>query len=105
MSWRLAGVVAVGLVAGVLLARANQDGETGTASWDALRAAGFAAYVCLWLSLVSGLAVRMRYRPGPLALTWLLELHRISGALGLAFIAGHITGLLVAQKSGSPSST
>ena len=100
MSWRMSGVVALGLVGGILLARAHQDPDTGTASWDALRAAGFAAYLCLWLSLVSGLAVTLRYRPGPLALTWLLELHRMSGALGLAFIAGHFAGLLVDPEIG-----
>jgi len=100
MSWRLSAVIALGLVAGILLARSAQDPVTGTASWDALRAAGFASYLCLWISLVSGLAVRLRYRPGPLALTWLLELHRMSGALGLAFVVGHVAGLLVDPEVG-----
>jgi sulfoxide reductase heme-binding subunit YedZ len=95
MSWRIAGVVGLGLVVGVLLARATQDADTGTASWDALRAAGFASYLCLWLSVCTGIAVHMRYRPGPMALTWLLETHRIVSALGLSFLAGHLVGLLV----------
>ena len=95
MSWKLSGVVALGLVVGILVARLGQDADTGTASWDGLRAAGFAAYLCLWLGLVSGLAVHMRYRPGPLALTSLLETHRMSSSLGLAFLAGHLAGLLV----------
>ncbi len=95
MSWKIAGLITFGLVAGILLARIAQDPETGTASWDGLRAAGFAAYLLLWLALVTGMAVHMRYRPGPLAMTWLLEAHRISSALSLSFTAGHMVGLLV----------
>jgi sulfoxide reductase heme-binding subunit YedZ len=95
MSWKLSGIVALGLVLGIVAARLAQDPDTGTASWDGLRAAGFAAYLCLWLGLITGLAVHMRYRPGPLAMTWLLETHRISSTLGLAFVAGHVAGLLV----------
>ncbi|MEO8539234.1 MAG: hypothetical protein ABI577_05790 [bacterium] len=95
MSWKLSGVVALGVVLGVLAGRVFQDSDTGTASWDALRAAGFGAYLLLWLSVVTGMAVHMRYRPGPLAMTWLLEAHRISSALSLSFTAGHVVGLLV----------
>jgi len=95
MSWRLAAVVALGLVLGIVVARVTQDPSTGTASWDGLRAAGFAAYLLLWLGLVSGMAVHMRYRPGPLALTWLLETHRITSTLSLSFVAGHVAGLLI----------
>lgn len=95
MSWKVSSLVAVGIVAGIVLARMAQDPESGTASWDGLRAAGFAGYLCLWFGLCSGIAVHMRYRPGPLALTWLLEAHRMSSAISLSFIAGHVAGLLV----------
>ncbi|MGB4864082.1 MAG: hypothetical protein WBO97_16625 [Tepidiformaceae bacterium] len=95
MSWKFAGVVAFGVVAGILLARASQDPETGTASWDGLRAAGFAAYLCLWVAVCSGIAVHMRFRARPIAMTWVLESHRMSSALSLSFVAGHIAGLLV----------
>jgi predicted ferric reductase len=95
MSWRISALIAAGLVIGVLTARAFQDPESGTASWDGLRAAGFAAYLLLWLGLVTGMAVHMKYRPGPLAMTWLLETHRISSALSLSFVAGHLAGVLV----------
>ena len=95
MSWRIAVVAAFGLVGGILIGRMAQDSDTGTASWDGLRAAGFAAYLCLWFALCSGIAVHMRYRPGPMALTWLLEAHRMSSALSLSFVAGHVAGLLV----------
>lgn len=95
MSWKLSAVVGLGLVLGILAGRLFQDPDTGTTSWDGLRAAGFAAYLLLWLGLVTGLAVHMRYRPGPLAMTWLLETHRIASALSISFIAGHIAGLLV----------
>lgn len=95
MSWKLSAVVGLGLVLGILAGRVFQDDQTGTASWDGLRAAGFAAYLLLWVGLVTGMAVHMRYRPGPLAMTWLLETHRIASALSLSFVAGHIAGLLV----------
>ena len=95
MSWRISGVVALGVVLGIVLGRLAQDPDTGTASWDGLRAAGFASYLCLWFGLCSGIAVHMRYRPGPMALTWLLEAHRMSSALSLSFVAGHVAGLLV----------
>lgn len=95
MSWKLSAVVGLGLVLGILAGRLLQDPDAGTSSWDGLRAAGFAAYLLLWLSVVTGMAVHMRYRPGPLAMTWLLETHRIASALSLSFVAGHIAGLLV----------
>ena len=40
MSWKLSGVVAIGLVLGITLAWLTQDADTGTATWDATRAAG-----------------------------------------------------------------
>lgn len=95
MSWKAAGLTAVALVCGILLARVAQDPETGTASWAGLRAAGLGAYFLLWLSTVSGLALHLRFRPGPIATTWLFELHRITSALSLSFVAGHVAGLLV----------
>lgn len=95
MSWKLSAVAGLGLVLGILAGRVFQDDQTGTASWDGLRAAGFAAYLLLWVGLVTGMAVHMRYRPGPLAMTWLLETHRIASALSLSLVAGHVAGLLV----------
>jgi predicted ferric reductase len=95
MSWKLSALVAFGLVTGIVLAHLTQGSETASRSWDALRAAGFTAYLLLWFSSVSGLAVRLRLRPGSAPLTWLLEAHRVSGALALAFVAGHVAGILV----------
>jgi sulfoxide reductase heme-binding subunit YedZ len=37
----------------------------------------------------------MRFRIGSLGMTWLLEGHRITSALSLSFVAGHLAGLLV----------
>lgn len=95
MSWKLSALVALGLVSGIVLAHLTQGSETASRSWDALRAAGFTAYVLLWFSTVSGMAVRLRLRPGFAPITWLLEAHRVSGTLALAFIAGHVAGILV----------
>lgn len=82
------------LVLGVLLARLMQDDQTGTAVWDAERAAGFIAYALLWLSVVTGMALFLRIRPGGGPLTGMLEIHRVSSALGIAFTAAHVAGLL-----------
>lgn len=95
MSWRISGLVAVGLVLGVCVARLSQDAETGTATWDAERAAGFAAYLLLWASTVLGLGVHFRVRPANGPLTVVLESHRVCSALALSFVAGHVMALLV----------
>jgi predicted ferric reductase len=95
MSWKVSLAVAIAVTLGILAGRLAQDPDSGTASWDGLRAAGFLAYLLLWFGLVSGMAVHMRYRPGPLAMTWLLEAHRMSSALSIAFVAGHVVGVIV----------
>ena len=95
MSWRISGLVALGLVLGVSVARLSQDPDTGTATWDAERAAGFAAYLLLWASTVLGIGVHFRFRPANGPLTLILESHRICSALALSFAAGHVAALLV----------
>lgn len=100
MSWKLAALVALGLVSGIVLAHLTQESDSASRSWDALRAAGFTAYLLLWLSTVLGMAARLRLRPGPAPITWLLEAHRMSGALALAFVAGHLAGILVDPWTG-----
>jgi predicted ferric reductase len=95
MSWKLSALVASGLVVGIVLAHLTQGSSTASRSWDALRAAGFTAYLLLWFSTVAGMAVRLRLRPAPAPITWLLEAHRVSGTLALAFVAGHVAGILV----------
>ncbi|MEO6397013.1 MAG: ferric reductase [Tepidiformaceae bacterium] len=95
MSWRLSGLVAVGLVLGVFAARVTQDPDSGTATWDAERAAGFAGYLLLWASTVLGIGVHFRYRPGGGPLTLVLESHRVCSALALSFVVGHVVALLV----------
>ncbi|MGH2633991.1 MAG: hypothetical protein ACRDG3_11320 [Tepidiformaceae bacterium] len=95
MSWRLSAVVTIALVLGVILARVMQDPQSGTATWDAARAAGFACYLLLWASTVLGMAVHLRYRPAGGPMSWVLEGHRITGTLALSFLIGHVFALLV----------
>jgi predicted ferric reductase len=95
MSWKLSSVVALGLVAAVLLSGSSSPDESGSASWDALRAAGFTAYLLTWLSVVAGLALRLRVRIILLSSTRLLEIHRASATLALAFVAGHLAGIFI----------
>lgn len=95
MSWKLSAIVLVALVAGVGFARIVEDSATGTATWDAARAAGFSSYLLLWLSVVSGISVHMRYRiaGGPLSLV--LESHRAVSVLAFAFLGAHLAALLL----------
>ncbi len=95
MSWKTAAVVAAVLAVMVVIARLLQDQQTGTATWDASRAAGFATYALLWLSTVTGLALHLRIRPAGGPLTWMLEWHRITSTLALSFVAVHVLALLL----------
>lgn len=95
MSWKAAAVVAAVLIAGIAVSRLAQGGS-GTATWDASRAAGFAAYLLLWISVVSGVAAHMRWKPSSTStLTGVIEVHRITSTLALAFVIGHVFGLLI----------
>lgn len=95
MSWKAGGLTAAVLALGVFFAGMMQDGETGTSSWDASRASGFAGYLLLWASTVTGLALYLRLRPARGPLTWMLEAHRITSVLALSFVAIHVLGLLL----------
>lgn len=95
MSWKLSALVAFALTAGVALAETSAGAGASSPSWDALRAAGFTAYTLLWLSTISGLVLRLRFRLPGLGPTRLLESHRILATLALAFVAGHLAGILV----------
>ncbi len=95
MSWKLTMAAALGLSLVAVFARLAQDAENGTATWDASRAAGFAAYLLLWASTVTGLALYLRVRPGRAPMTWMLETHRITSALCLSFVVGHVVSILL----------
>jgi predicted ferric reductase len=95
LSWKAAGLVAVALAFGVAVARLMQNQETGTATWDASRAAGFAAYLLLWASVVTGVGLHLRFRPAGGPLTWMLEWHRITSTLGLSFLGAHVLALVL----------
>lgn len=95
MSWQAGALTAAALIALIAGARLAQDAGSGTASWDATRAAGFAGYVLVWTSVETGIALHLRWRPGGTAMTWMLELHRIASTLALAFVVGHVFGLLI----------
>ena len=94
MSWRVGGLIGIALLALVGLARLAQDADTGTATWDASRASGFAGYLLLWASVASGVLINLRFRPwGPM--TWMIEVHRITSVLAASFLAAHVAGLLL----------
>ena len=95
MSWKLASVVAVALVAGIALAYYVQDPRTGTATWDSTRASGFAGYLLLWGSVVLGISIHLRVKPAGGRMTWMVESHRITSALALSFVIAHVFALLL----------
>ena len=95
MSWKIPALLTPVLVLAILAAILVQDPDTGTATWDATRAAGFAAYLLLWLSVVSGMSIHLRLRPTCSPLTFSLEVHRITSTLGLSFIFAHVFALLL----------
>ncbi len=96
MSWKLAGLAAAGALTALIYARLVQGDETGTASWDLSRAAGFAGYLLLWGSVVTGMSANLGILPGGGNHRGLvLELHRTFSTLGLAYIAVHTVGVLM----------
>ncbi len=95
MTWKLGGFVGMVLLGAIVVARLLQDPDAGTASWDASRAAGFASYLLLWASVVTGVAIHMRFRAVGGPPTVLLEVHRVASVLALSFVAAHVLGLLV----------
>jgi predicted ferric reductase len=95
MSWRIFAGVTATLLFLVVVARLVQDPDTGTATWDASRAAGFATYLLLWASVVTGIALHLRIRPAGGPMTWMLEWHRITSVLALAFLAAHVVSLIL----------
>lgn len=95
MSWKLALGVGFALIAMTAVGRVLEDPDTGTATWDASRTAGFAGYLLAWLSVMGGMLLHLRVRVRGLPLTWFLEAHRMLSALALAFVATHVAGLLL----------
>ncbi|WP_322795711.1 ferric reductase-like transmembrane domain-containing protein [Tepidiforma sp.] len=86
MSWKVTVLVALMLGASVVIGR-----ELGpeTATWDSTRAAGWVAYLLLWAAVFSGVGVDLRFHPGVGRQQVVLELHRMSGTLGIAFVLAH----------------
>lgn len=95
VSWKAAWTLGITLCASVILARLVQDPETGTMSWDASRAAGFATYLLLWLSVVAGIALHMRFKLPGVSMARALEFHRIVSALSLSFLAAHVLAIIL----------
>lgn len=95
MSWKIPALLIPILTLAIMVAIMVQDPANGTATWDATRSAGFAAYLLLWLSVVSGMSIHLRLRPTSSPLTFTLEIHRITSTLGISFIFAHVFALLL----------
>ncbi len=95
MSWKIPAALMLMLAVAIVAARLAQGPESGTATWDASRSAGFAAYLLLWASVVTGMSIHLRLRPTSSPLTYILEAHRITSTLGLSFVFAHVFSLLL----------
>lgn len=65
------------------------------AVWYVTRAAGMTTYLLLWLSVVSGLAMSLRLKVGPVDQPLLMAIHRLATELSLAFVALHLLSVAV----------
>ena len=95
MSWKATAAFAAAMAFVIVVARLVQDSQTGTATWDASRAAGFVAYLLLWLSTVTGIGLHLRWRPAGVSINVLLESHRITSVLALSFLFAHVLAIVL----------
>ncbi len=68
--------------------------NTTQVTWYVTRAAGFMAYLLLWLSTVWGLAVSSRVLEGKLHGSYTYDFHQYISLLGIGFLALHMAMLL-----------
>ena len=71
--------------------------NTTQVTWYVTRAAGFIAYLLLWLSTVWGLAVSSRVLEGKLHGSYTYDFHQYISLLGIGFLGLHMVMLLFDQ--------
>jgi len=71
--------------------------NTTQVTWYITRAAGFIAYLLLWLSTVWGLAVSSRVLEGKLHGSYTYDFHQYISLLGIGFLGLHMVMLLFDQ--------
>jgi len=62
--------------------------------WYTARAGGIVAWALLAASVVWGLLLSTKLRPGGVAPNWTLDLHRFLGGLAVVFTAVHVAGII-----------
>ncbi len=63
--------------------------------WYTARAGGIVAWALLAASVVWGLLLSTRLRPGGVAPAWLLDLHRYLGGLATIFVGVHVVAIML----------
>jgi DMSO/TMAO reductase YedYZ heme-binding membrane subunit len=63
--------------------------------WYTARAGGIVAWALLAASVVWGLLLSTRLRPGGVAPSWLLDLHRFLGGLAVIFVGVHVAAIIL----------
>jgi DMSO/TMAO reductase YedYZ heme-binding membrane subunit len=62
--------------------------------WYTARAGGIVAWALLATSVVWGLLLSTRLRPGGVRPAWTLDLHRFLGGLAVIFVGVHVAGII-----------
>lgn len=92
IAW-LTPVAIIGAVAGILwggnLAALVLPDANGHGAWYASRAAGIAAYLCLWIGLVGGLLMSSAWFDGIVNRARLLAIHQTASITGIVLGFGH----------------
>lgn len=63
--------------------------------WYTARAGGIVAWALLATSVVWGLLLSTRLRPGGVAPSWTLDLHRFLGGLAVVFVGVHVAAIVL----------
>ena len=98
MIFYLSPFAAIGLVAGALwgagIGRALMPDAGSHGAWYASRAAGIAAYLCLWLGLAGGIAMSSAWFDGLISRARLLAIHQTASFMGIALGFAHALVLI-----------
>ena len=63
--------------------------------WYTARAGGIVAWALLAASVIWGLLLSTRLRPGGVAPSWILDLHRFLGGLAVVFVGVHVVSIIL----------
>ncbi len=63
--------------------------------WYAARSGGLVAFTLMAASMIWGLALSGKVRPGKVRPNWILDLHRFLGGLSVVFVGVHVASIML----------